>query len=319
MCFNCTCGTGKTGVDYQTCTGAAAQRLPNVPDSVLMNYAASAGATSSNPSMCAVTAFLIARRLIYYKCSPGDCGAPGFALTNTGASITKGIVAGSSAAATVDPEPISKAILTGIADVVGVFGQAHANAVATEQTTICGVSVNYNSAVQGLEQAVEQGVMLPSQAASVLDQITAQLDAVLAGLAKPCNASCIFRIGLRALNQYFDEQVFAALAPSVDIPGITPILAPPPIASAATPGTTGNTGLGVPLPVTTMPLPANVGNYTGASGYIPAPLNANNAGVGATAALSIPGNLPVGAIVLIGGVAYIASQSGAGAGAAVAA
>ena len=310
MCFNCTCASGKTGVDYQTCTGAAAQRLPNVPDSVLMNYAATAGATSSNFSMCGATACLIARRLIYYKCTAGDCGAPGFAVTNPGAAITAGVTKGASAAAIADPEPISKAILTGMAAIFGGFTSAHAAAVQTEQETLCSVSVNYNSAVQGLEQAVEQGVMLPAQAASVLDQISLQLDNVLAALAKPCNASCGFRIYIKALNLYFDDQVFSALAPSVNIPGITPLLAPPPVASAATPGTSAPNVQQVPTGVT---IPPNVGNYTGASGYIPTPLNANNAGVGATAALSIPSNLPVGAIVLIGGIAYIASRPGAGA------
>lgn len=304
------------------CTNAAAQRLPGIPDSVLMNYAAMAGARSSDFTMCLAVACLIARRLIYYKCSPGDCGAPGFALTGYSATEV-GVTKGLTVAASADAEPISKAILTGMAAIFGGFTAAHTAAVQTEQTTLCQVAVNYNQAAQGLEQAVSQGVMLPAQAASVMDQITAQLDQVLAGIAKPCNASCGFRITLAAMDKYFGEQVYPALAPSINIPLVTPISAPPPIASAATPGTSGIQGsalatpppvpIATPAPVINQPLSPGVGSYAGASGYIATPLTNQNIGVGATASagLQLPPNIPVGAIVLIGGVAYIASRPGA--------
>lgn len=319
-CINCGCSPPKTGSTYQVCTNAAAQRLPGVPDSVLMNYAATAGARSSDFTMCLAVACLIARRLIYYKCTPGDCGQPGFALTGwsgTEMGVTKGLAV----AAAADAEPISKGILSGMAAVFGGFTAAHTAAVQTEQTTLCQVAVNYNQAAQGLEQAVEQGLMLPAQAASVMDQITQELDQVLAGIAKPCNASCGFRITLAALDKYFGEQVYPALAPDISVPLVTPIAAPPPIASPATPGTSGIQGsaLATPppvaistvAPVLNTPLPPNVGSYVGASGYLATPLNANNTGIGATAGLSLPGNLPVGAIVVIGGIAYIASRPGA--------
>ena len=325
-CINCSCSPPKTGSNYQVCTNAAAQRLPGVPDSVLMNYAASAGARSSDFTMCLAVACLIARRLIYYKCSPGDCGAPGFALT--GYSVTeRQVTAGLGAAATADPEPITKAILTGMAAIFGGFTAAHSAAVQTEQTTLCQVAVNFNQVAQGLEQAVSQGVMLPAQAASVMDQVCAQLDQYLAAIAKPCNASCGFRITISALDKYFGEQVYPALEPAINNPLLNPVAAAPPIASAATPGTSGITGSAFTVPPAAPPpsavvtptmtaLPTSIGTYQGASGYVPTPLTNQNIGVGATAGLSLPSNIPVGAIVLIGGVAYIASRPGVAAAAA---
>ena len=60
--------------------------------------------------------------------------------------------------------------------------------------------------------------------------------------------------------------------------------------------------------------------YQGASGAIATQLNANNAGVGITsyASGSLPSSFPVGALILIGGILYVASRPKAAAVAAAA-
>ena len=292
------------------------------PDNILQNYAASAGASSSNFTLCYAVACLKARRLIYWKSSPGDCGSSGIALNSSTiyeAAAAKGV----GTAAAVDPEPISKGILAGVATILGGFTAAHAQAVQTEQTTLCNVTVAYNGAIQQLEQSVKVGSLTPDQASTILAQIAQQLDPSLAAIAKPVNFAAGFRITLKALVQFNADVVFPGLVPS----SITQVLAPSaPVASPGAPGTyqVQTPGPNTPTAPGLYPVPTNypgaATSYSGASGPILTPLNGNNAGAsGATvqgvqaaaAASSLPFGLTPGEIIIIAGVAYIASKPGA--------
>ena len=309
-CISASCSPPNTGVSYQTATGTAAQRIPGVDDSVLMQYAAQNGASSSNFTMCLTMACLIARRLIYYKCTPGDCGAPG---TNFGGGALPAIqaaTAGLGTAASVDPEPISKGILAGVAAIMGGFTAAHAAAVANEQSTICEVAVNTNRYLQALEQAVKGGQLTADSAASVVNQLATQFDVILQAITKSCNAACGFRIALRALAAYENDIVFPALVPVVNIPIITPVLTSltnPPVGSPGAAGTTYQTGVGYPTPPNFPSIPTT---YQGASGPINIPMNANNPGIppAVYAAPTLPFSLTPGSVLVIGGVAYVASR-----------
>lgn len=285
MAVNCTCQPPASGANYAACASVPPQPLTDM--GTLQNIAASAGASSTNFTMCLTIAFLLTRRMIYYKASPGDCGSS--AINLSGLGTTRGITAGLSAAGSADPEPISKTILSGLATLFGLFGAAHAQAVANEQTTLCQVSTSYNAIAVQLENFVASGQLDPVSAAGILSQAAAQLDGVLATVAKtPGDAASGFRIALKALVAYNTQIVFPALSPQVQ--AATP-LPPSPGAPGTYPTPTGS-------PV----------SYTSA-GVVP--MNGNNFGVGPTSVAALPSNIDPGTIVIIAGVAYIASRMAA--------
>lgn len=309
MGCGCQPGTG-TWDAYLACGAVTPQ--PLAPDNILQNYAASAGAQSSNFTLCYAVACLKARRLIYWKQSPGDCGASGFSLNQTTlieASVGKGI----GTAAQVDPEPISKGILAGVATILGGFTAAHAQAVATEQTTLCNVTIAYNSSIVPLEQAVKTGSLSPDQASTILSQIAAQLDPSLAAIAKPVNFAAGFRITLKALVQFNADVVFPALAPTSLVQALSPT---PPVAS---PGAAGTYNVASTVSAPGL-VPGNAvglaSSYQGASGYTSTPLTgAAFQNIPAVAQASAPSGLPFnitpGELIVIGGIVYLASKPGA--------
>lgn len=310
MGCGCQAGTG-TWDAYLSCGAVAPQ--PLAPDSVLQQYAAQAGARSSDFTLCYAVAVLKSRRLIYWKASPGDCGSAGIALSGT-TQIEAAVGGSLGSAASVDPEPISKGILAGLSAIFGGFTAAHAQAVATEQSTLCKVTTSYNQIAQQLEQAVKTGALTPDQAATILAQVCAQLDPVLASIYKSCNFSCGFRIALKALQQYNADIVFPALAPTSIAQEILPSA---PVVSPGAPGTyqvsppTPGAPTAPGLYPTPPSYPSAPSSYAGASGAIGIPMNGTNQGIGFTSAPALPFSITPGEIVIIAGIAYIASKPGA--------
>jgi hypothetical protein len=272
--------------------------LPLVDDSTYTNFAAQAGARSSDFTMCLAKAMLISRRMIYFKATPGDCGTQGYAISSPDLSVARGL----GSTASLDPEPISKGILSGLAAIFGGFGAAHAQAVATEQSTLCQVAVTFNQTIQALEQYVSSGQLSPDQASAILAQVVAQLDPVMAKIAKPCDAACGYRIGMQALNNFMSSIGFTALAPQSSLQALSSVTTPPP-ASPGAAGTYGAPGGTAPLPGV-LPPSSPLPSQSGIS------LNANNAGVGLTSQPGLPSSFPVGALVVIGGIVYIATRPG---------
>jgi hypothetical protein len=279
------CGTGWSDPcnwnDWLARSQTAPQRL--VDDSVLVNIAATAGARSTDWTLQFCVAAMVARRMIYMRSTPGDCGSGNISLPGQTLAELQGAkaVAG---AAQLDPEPISKGILTGISSIVGIFGAHHAAAVKTEEDTNCAVATGYNQAASSIEQAVMQGVLPPDQGSALITQVVAQLDPVLARIAKNCNVSCGARLALKSLAIFNQQIAMAMLAPKTNFPGLTALLAPPSVASPGAPGT-----------------------YQGASGPTSNPLTGGNGGVGLTSGV-LPDTITPGEIILIGGVAYVASS-----------
>lgn len=302
--MGCGCQPGTNTWDaYISCGSVTPQ--PLVPDSVLVNYAASAGAKSSDWTLCYAVACMKTRRMIYWKASPGDCGTQGIAL-NSSTIISMKVGSGLGAAASVDPEPISKGILAGLTAILGGFTAVHAQAVATEQQTGCAVAISFNQAASQLEQAVSQGLIDANTASSIMQQVVQQLQAALSPIVKTGNFGAGMRIALNAMQSFFTDVVFDALTPAQNIPIITPITAPRPIASPGAPGTyAGSVGSGYPTPPG---FPSTPTLYQGASGYTPTPLSGQNLGVGITSNPT-PISLTPGTIIIIGGVAYVASEA----------
>jgi hypothetical protein len=297
---------------YAICAGDTIKII--APTSVMTQYAAQAGAKSTDWTMCVTMAFLAARRMEYWKNTPGDCGsATKLQLTGSFTGIaTAG--KGLTAAASLDPEPISKGILAGVAAIFGGFTAHHAQAVATEQSVACNVSLSFNYVVGSLEPAVAGGQISAVQASAILGQAYGQLVPQLQTIAKPGNLGYGHLIAMKALYNFFDDIVFPAMEaaarsqgyaappPSFTAPPANPYMpAPssPPLFTAPA---------AFPQPPAPSALPPSVGTFQGSSGYVPIPMNANNPGVGPTGAAS--GWLTPGTILVIGGIAYVASKAG---------
>lgn len=225
--MGCAC-TG-TGTQYAQCAGVTI--ADPQPDSVMKMWAAQVGAPTTGANAwaaCVISAFLQTRRFIYWKNAPGDCGQN----TNIQLGVSGQITGIAGLAASSDPEPLSKAVLTGIAQVFGIFTASHAKAVGLEQSTLCDVANAYNQNAFALEKLVQAGQYTPAQASAALAQIVAQLQASLQTIQNPCtsgkfNAACGYKFGLDALLAYNQSVVYpsiyrapaAVVTPSAGTPG----------------------------------------------------------------------------------------------------
>lgn len=276
----CSCAPPNTGDIYAACASVPFAP-PVVDDSTLLNIAAGAGARSSDFTMCLAMAFLKTRRMIYWRVTPGDCGTKNIdvsGLTATEANLESlGGGIGAKLLAVPDPTMVTKAagaILTGLSSIFGVFTQAHIQAVQTEETTLCQVSIKYNGTMQEIENAVAAGRLSPDNANAFMDELQQQLDPVLTSIAKKCcgqgscDAACGFRIALRALQTFNKKYVFPALAPVISFLGpVTSLFTPAVQASAGAPGTSNNPAPPMNSGVPTM-MPTSVSLPGGENGLI---------------------------------------------------
>lgn len=205
---SCGCSTqiGNDAACYAQSSGATI--IVREPDATLKMLCARVGVPSSQTWVpCLVAAFILTRRVIYFKVQPGDCGAN----VRPGPGTTGQVAIGIGSAAIADPEPISKGVLTGISSIFGAFTAHHQQAVMTEQATLCDVAVKYNGAAETLEQMVSSGQYDPDTAAQVLSQIVSSLISEMAPIRKTCNAACGFTYALQALLIYNRETVYPSL------------------------------------------------------------------------------------------------------------
>ena len=280
---------------YIGCAGDIVRQI--APASVMMQFAAGAGASSSNYSMCLAMMFLYSRRIEYWKVAPGDCGSPGTAVIGTTFQVETGVTKGLGVAASVDPEPISKGILAGVAAIFGGFTAHHAQAVATEQSTLCGVSNSFNYMMNQLEPALLSGQVSAVNASAIMHNAVPALNASLNSIKSGQNAAWGYQIAMTALVNFCDQVVFPALeanspnakpTPAVNQNAVPVYQQPPP-------------GPAMPQPVAITPItPELIGS--------PSPgMNANNMGVGPLSG-SLPLSITPGTIVVIAGVAYLVGR-----------
>lgn len=293
--MGCTCDVNNP----QTYLGCAGDAVRQVTDkSTMTTYAAQAGASSNNWSMCLAMMFLYSRRMQYWKVTPGDCGSPGTAVLGSAYQIEKGAGTGLATAAMVDPEPISKGILAGVAAIFGGFTAHHAAAVSSEQSTLCGVTNSFNYVLNQVEQGVMNGQITAVTGASILQQAFGQLQGNLNSIKKGQNAAWGYQIAMTALNRFEQEVVLPALEASHQL---LPASAP---SSQVTINNPAAVLASQQNPyVAPLPNPTQVLSSVGAVGG----MNANNSGEGPTS-LNLPFQLTPGTIVLIGGVAFVASE-----------
>jgi len=167
------------------------------------------------------TSNLIVRGIVYYKNNVGDCGSPTqIDLTNVELTQGAGQIASGIAA-------MAGAAIPGIGAAVQAITQIfqhHAQAVADEQTTLCGMAGVINQVIPYVDSLVRTGKMSPSAAAQGLANYINQVRGQLQSIQKVCNAACVYSAILQA-HAEFAAVYYPAIAPvqfSAHSPGGSP-------------------------------------------------------------------------------------------------
>jgi hypothetical protein len=165
-------------------------------------------------------ACLIARGIIYFKNNPGDCGTPTQIQPSTTTQIEQGAAAGISS--------MAGSVLPGIGPflnaIVGILGQAHTQAVATEQATICQVAGVINQVFAYYDTLVATGKLDPSDAYTGMQAFLNQANEQLQAIEKTCNAACVYQ-GILKAHAAFCQIYYPAISPisvSPHAPGAAP-------------------------------------------------------------------------------------------------
>lgn len=171
-------------------------------------------------------ACLIARGLLYWKSTPGDCGSPTVVdLTSADIASGAGQIAGGIAS-------MAGATIPGLGAAVQAVEQIfahHAQAVATEQQTICSVAQLMNQIIPYYDLQVRNGNISPGSAIAGMQNFIAQVNAKLQTIYKPCNAACVYMSFLAAHSDFLNTY-YPAIAPAgvfAHRPGAPPITASP--------------------------------------------------------------------------------------------
>jgi hypothetical protein len=176
-----------------------------------------------------IEACLRYRGIIYWKSKPGDCGTATkqsagaaaktlqlseAALGTTSALSTGGVIAlgaGVSAALGVATLGIGLAAAPILA-----ITQHHAQAVKTEQATICGVTQQANQTIPAIDAAVASGQISAAQGVDYMNSLCNNLLQGLDTIKKTCNAACVYEAVLRA-HLDFASIYYPAIAPQSNL------------------------------------------------------------------------------------------------------
>lgn len=163
---------------------------------------------ASSPAnfVTACTACLIARGLIIWKNSPGDCGSP-TQVDYSDVQAVQSIASGISQMAGASLPGIGAAVKI----VTDIFAH-HDQAVANEQATNCAVANIVNSVLNHYDRLVANGNMSPSTAYAGMQSYLGQVRAKLATIEKTCNAACVWA-GVVDAHSDFVQTYYPALAP----------------------------------------------------------------------------------------------------------
>jgi len=195
---------------YLACVGVA----PVYPEEQVSMFADRVGATGAPWIRPTAIAFLRVNRMIYWKNQPGglygDCGANTASAPSTDQTISR--ISGQ--VATSDPEPISKGIITLVAQISGIFGAAHQQAVMTEQQTLCTVTIKYNQFADAMEAALRGGQIALKDASQQLESVHQSLASALSHIEKPYDAPYGYHKALDALVLFNQEIIYPSLVPT---------------------------------------------------------------------------------------------------------
>ena len=171
-------------------------------------------------------AFLRARYIAYYKSKPGDCGGPSQAGPNAVTTTLKISQASLGAASAVGTLAAGGAAAFAGTTVGAILGPAtlglslavipvtlieahHAQAVSTEQSTLCSITNSWNTTAQQLEALLRSGQITEQQADAYIENLADNLVQGLDAIKKVCNAACSYQGFMRAYQDFAINFLYA--------------------------------------------------------------------------------------------------------------
>jgi hypothetical protein len=195
-----------TPIAYVQCAGA-----PVIfGESQVSTFADRVGASggTGNWVRTYVVACLLANRLIYWKVRPGDCGTATKVQPSIGGAIAQQEVAG--ALSTI---PIAGPMLSMLSQFLPF--QHHAQAVATEQGTLCDVFLNWNGFCNAIEYAIQSGQLPLADAIQRMQSESATLQAEANAIVNgKINSAYGVVKALKAMTLLNAEVVYPSLMPA---------------------------------------------------------------------------------------------------------
>jgi hypothetical protein len=156
---------------------------------------------------------LVARRILYYKKTPGDCGstttvspsnlATGLKYGGLGigtASSVSTLALGATAGLSVGLGVATAGVGLILAPIMGIL-QHHQQAVANEQATVCAVATASAQAIPQVDALVKSGQITAKQGIDAMTLVVQQLTTALQPILKGCNAACCY---IAELNAHLD-------------------------------------------------------------------------------------------------------------------
>jgi hypothetical protein len=182
--------------------------------------------------------------------------APNLQLFQKGSSLALGVtaagtgIAAAAGAITMATAGIIGAATAGIGAIVGIFSiflSHHSQAVAKEQSVLCGAVPAANNYLMVIAQGVQSGAATPQQAIDALNSLLRDFKSAVSSVTKMdashCNAACYLIIALTAIvnyqiGVYQDLAAARAAAPRTLPTGVSPTSPLPLPSPKATPAGT---------------------------------------------------------------------------------
>lgn len=149
------------------------------------------------------------------------------AQTSTGLALTGVQLA---ASAGILAAPVTMGLSIAVSAIVGLFStlvQHHAQAVKTEQSTLCSAVPAANNYLSIIAQSVSSGLATPQDAISALESLKGDFRSSVGSIYNDCNAACVMNMELDAIclvmESQFQDMINAANTVSV---GATAAAAP---------------------------------------------------------------------------------------------
>lgn len=209
---------------------------PRYTEAQVSTYADRAGASGAPWIRPMAITFLRVNRVIYWKNTPqnlvGDCdqnsapnGLPtgikasqlGITGVGTVAGIATGIGGAGASIAGIGAAALGAAAAGAglvLIPIMAIFAH-HAQAVQTEQQTLCQVAIQYDQFADAIEQAIASGQVPLQDALAKLNSVLSSIDSGLASIEKPYNAPYGYRRAVKALGLFNAEVVYPSLVPGI--------------------------------------------------------------------------------------------------------
>jgi hypothetical protein len=203
--MGCTC---QTPAQYTGCAGAP----PVFAESQVGIYADRVGAQggTANWVRCYTVACLTINRLLYWHTRLGDCGQPVGAALSTSTKIEAQATSN-----LLGSVPIAGPLLQQLSQFLP--WAHHAQAVATEQNTLCDVTNNWNGFCNAIEVAIQNGQIAVQDAIQRMQAISTQLQAEAQTVVNgKINSGYGVVMALKAMSLFNAEVVYPMLQPTVE-------------------------------------------------------------------------------------------------------